>query len=64
MDLAHKYDVHAVILHETRNDIFIDKLEVECPGNRFEECTGWETFIFHVMLVELSKYCVMIFWPE
>ena len=44
MDLAHKYDVHAVILHETRNDIFIDKLEVECPGNRFEECTGWENF--------------------
>ena len=44
MELAEKYDVHRVIPHETRDDISIDRLEVSCPGNRFNECTGWENF--------------------
>ena len=49
MELAEKYDVHTVIVHESRDDVSIDRLEVLCPGNRFNECTGWETFTFHVM---------------
>ena len=44
MELAEKYDVHTVILHENRDDVSIDKLEVLCPGNRFNECTGWKNF--------------------
>ena len=44
MELAEKYDVHTVILHENRDNVSIDKLEVLCPGNRFNECTGWENF--------------------
>ena len=43
-DLSEKYDVHRVIPHETRDNISIDRLEVSCPGNRFNECTGWENF--------------------
>ena len=45
MDLTEKYDVHKVIPHESRDDISFDKLEVSCPGNRFNECT----FIYPVM---------------
>ena len=44
MDLTEKYDVHRVIQHESRDDISIDRLEVSCPGNRFNECTKWENF--------------------
>ena len=44
MELAEKYDVHTVIVHESRDDVSIDRLEVLCPGNRFNECTGWENF--------------------
>ena len=43
-DLSEKYDVHRVIPHETMDDISIDRLEVSCPGNRFNECTRWENF--------------------
>ena len=41
MELTEKYDVHTVIVHESRDDVSIDRLEVLCPGNRFNECTGW-----------------------
>ena len=43
-DLSEKYDVHRVIPHETRDNISIDRLEVSCPGNRFNKCTRWENF--------------------
>ena len=48
-DLSEKYDVHRVIPNETRDNISIDRLEVSCPGNRFNECTGWETFMYPAM---------------
>ena len=44
MDLTEKYDVHRVIQHENTDDVSIDRLEVSCPGNRFNECTRWENF--------------------
>ena len=44
MELTKKYDVHTVITHESRDDVSIDRLEVLCPGNRFDQCTGWENF--------------------
>ena len=44
VDLAQKYDLHSVLEHQSRDDISIDKLEVSCPGNRFNECTNWEKF--------------------
>ena len=44
VDLAQTYDVHSVVEHESRDDISIAKLEVSCPGNRFNECTKWEKF--------------------
>ena len=44
MDLTQTYDVHRVIEHKSRDDISIDRLEVSCPGNRFNECTKWEKF--------------------
>ena len=49
MELTEKYDVHTVIVHESRDDVSIDRLEVLCPGNRFNECTGWETFMYPAM---------------
>ena len=44
VDLAQKYDLHRVIEHQSREDISIDRLEVSCPSNRFNECTKWEKF--------------------
>ena len=44
IDLSQKYDLHKVVEHQSRDDISIDRLEVSCPGNRFNECTKWEKF--------------------
>ena len=44
VDLAQKYDMHRVVEQQSRDYISIDKLEVSCPGNRFNECTKWEKF--------------------
>ena len=76
MELTEKYDVHRVIPHDSRDDISIDRLEVSCPGNRFDQCTGWENFhiscyvsrAFHSWCPgstsPYSRYCVMRFCAE
>ena len=43
-DFAQTYDMHRVVEQKRRDDICIDRLEVSCPGNRFNECTKWGKF--------------------
>ena len=44
-ELVEKHDVHHIIEHKRREDININRLVVvDCPGNRFSECTKWEQF--------------------
>ena len=43
-DLAQHFHVELVTEHRTREDLVINKLEVRCPGNRFDMFTNWQKF--------------------
>ena len=63
VELADNYDCHNVLQHHRRDDINIDKLDVSCPVNRFDECTKWGKFhiscyvsrAFQMLCDKLSK---------
>ena len=36
--------LHQILSPDERDDSTIDRLVVNCPGNRFDICTGWQNF--------------------